>query len=103
MAESDAYAKVLDELCADPQVKPARMMGRPSIQLGKKMFGGYFDGDLVVRIGRERAGELIGSGRASPFDPSGLDRPMKDWARVPEPSDDWLALAEEAKAFLAVG
>ena len=103
MAASDAYAKVLDELCADPNVSAGQMMGMPAIKLGSKMFGGEYDGDLVVRIGRERANELIESGRASPFDPSGRGRPMKDWAQVPEPDDDWLALAEEAKVFLATG
>jgi TfoX/Sxy family transcriptional regulator of competence genes len=88
---------------ADPQVGAAKMMGNPSIKLGSKMFGGLYDGDLIVRIGRERVSELVASGRAAPFDPSGRGRAMKDWAQVPELADDWLALAEEAKAFLAAG
>ncbi len=46
----------------------------------------------------ERVGELIAAGRASPFDPSGRGRPMKDWALVQLPDSDWLALAEEARA-----
>jgi hypothetical protein len=67
------------------------------------MFGGLFDGDLIVKVGRERAQELIGAGRAAPFDPSGRGRAMKDWAQVPEPADDWPDLADEAKAFVREG
>jgi hypothetical protein len=60
----------------------------PSLRLGRLMFGGTFDGRLVVKVGRERVVALIDSGRAEPFDPSGRGRPMKDWAQVPEPADD---------------
>jgi len=38
---------------------------------GSKMFGGLFEGELVIKLGRERAGALIEAGRASQFDPSG--------------------------------
>jgi hypothetical protein len=65
------------------------------------MFGGLSETELVLKIGRERAEELISSRRAAAFDPSGRGRPMKDWARLPEPAEDWLALAEEAKRFSA--
>jgi hypothetical protein len=73
------------------------------LKLGRTMFGGVFEGELVVKVGRERVSELIEAGRAQPFDPSGRDRPMKDWAQVHEPPDDWLALAEEAKALAREG
>jgi len=61
------------------------------------MFGGRSGEDLVVKIGRSRVDELVSSGRARPFDPSGRGRPMKDWAVLPEPSSDWHQLAAEAK------
>jgi TfoX/Sxy family transcriptional regulator of competence genes len=77
------------------------MMGMPALKVGSKMFGGLSDTELVLKIGRGRAEELISSGRAAVFDPSGRGRPMKDWARLPEPAEDWLALAEEAKRFSA--
>ena len=96
--EPEAYRRLVEALLAsDPAVSEAQMMGMPSLKLGSKMFGGLSGGHLVLRIGRDRAGELIESGRAKPFDPSGRDRPMKDWAMFPEPDDDWLGLAEEAK------
>jgi hypothetical protein len=67
------------------------------------MFGGPYEGRLVVKVGKDRAATLFHSGRATPFDPSGRGRAMGGWAVVPEPTDDWLALAEEAKTFTAAG
>jgi hypothetical protein len=98
---ASAYDALLDELTADPAVTAAKMMGMPALKMGSKMFGGAFEGSLAVKLGRERVDELIAAGAATPFDPSGRDRPMKDWARVAEGQGDWLALAEEAKAFVA--
>ena len=97
----EAYRRVVDELRADPQVSEALMMGKPSLKRGSKMFGGYRDGELLVKLGRERVDELVAAGRARPFDPSGAGRRMQDWALIAEPADDWLALADEARAFVA--
>jgi len=98
MRESnDSYEAVVEELCADPAVERTQMMGMPSVKLAGKLFAGVWDGDLVVKLGRTRVEELVAAGRAAAFDPSGRGRPMKDWALVPEPADDWLALAEEAR------
>ena len=101
VAEDARYREVVDELLADAAVTEAKMMGMPSLKVGDKMFGGLFDGELVVKVGRNRVEELVAADRASPFDPSGRGRPMKDWAMIPESEGDWLALAEEAKAFAA--
>ena len=96
----EVYRRVVEELRADPEVSEALMMGKPSLKRGSKMFGGYRDGELLVKLGHERVDELVAAGRARPFDPSGAGRPMNDWALVSEP-DDWLALADEARAFVA--
>jgi hypothetical protein len=93
----EAYRRVVDELRADPAFSEGQMMGMPALKLGSKMFGGYFEGELVVKVGRERVDELVAGGRAQPFDPSGRGQPMKDWALVGEPTDDWIALADEAR------
>jgi hypothetical protein len=99
--QPEGYRAVVHELLADPAVSEGQMMGMPALKVGAKMFGGVFDGELIVKVGRARAGSLIESRKARAFDPSGRGRPMKDWAMVGEPADDWLALAEEAKAFTA--
>jgi hypothetical protein len=96
--DHDGYRAVVHELRADPEVREALMMGMPSLKRGSRMFGGFRDGELLVKLGRERVAELVAAGRARPFDPSGGGRPMQDWALVGEPVDDWLELADEARA-----
>jgi TfoX/Sxy family transcriptional regulator of competence genes len=99
----DPYREVVEELLVDDAVSETKMMGMPTLRVGRAMFGGEFDGELVVKVGRKRAQELIDAGRAEPFDPSGRGRPMKDWAQVHQPADDWVALAEEAKELALRG
>jgi hypothetical protein len=96
VSAEEAYRRVVDELRADPEIVETKMMGMPSLKREGKLFAGYREEALVVKVGRERANELIEAGRAAPFDPSGRGRPMKDWALVPLPDEDWTALAEEA-------
>jgi hypothetical protein len=97
--QPDPYRAVVHELLADPAVSEGQMTGRPALKVGSEIFGGEFDGDLVLKLGRDRVAELIEAERASEFDPSGEGRAMTDWARVPAPYEDWLELAEDAKAF----
>jgi hypothetical protein len=101
VAEPVPYRRVVEALRAhDAAVVEGQMMGMPALKAEGKMFGGLFEGELVAKLGRERVQELIANGRARQFDPSGRDRPMKDWARLPEPDDDWIALAQEARRSL---
>jgi hypothetical protein len=99
--EPAAYRAVVEQLLGDPAVTEGKMMGMPALKVGTKLFGGLFEHQLVVKVGKPRASELFDAGRAAPFDPSGRGRPMGGWACVPEPAEDWLALATEAKRFTA--
>jgi hypothetical protein len=92
-----AFDRLIDELCADPEVERSQMMGHPIAKLRGNMFAIGLGDDLVLKLGAERVDELIAAGEAGPFYPGGGDRRWKDWAQVPPPDDDWLELAEEAK------
>jgi TfoX/Sxy family transcriptional regulator of competence genes len=99
--QPEAYRAPVEELRADPSFSEGQMMGMPALKVGSKMFGGLYEDELVVKVGKERAEQLFELGRARPFDPSGRGRAMGGWALVGEPTDDWLALADEAKTFTA--
>jgi TfoX/Sxy family transcriptional regulator of competence genes len=97
------YAEVVHELTTDPAIVETKMMGMPSLKREGILFAGSSDENLVVKIGRERVDALLAAGSASPFDPSGRGRPMKDWAVIAPSDGDWIALAEEAKRYATSG
>lgn len=99
MSARDEYDELCLSLAAEIGATQTQMMGMPSLKRNGKLFAGFRDGALIVRVGRDRAGELIDSGRALGFDPSGTGRSMKDWATIGPPTDDWRALAVEAAQF----
>src|SRR3954462_11421738 len=101
VSEPIAYRKVVEALLLDPHVSETQMMGMPSLKIAGKLFGGLNGDALVVKVGRARAGELIESGRAEPFDPSARGRAMKAGAPRPQPTEDWIPLAEEARTFVS--
>jgi hypothetical protein len=95
--EPASYRRIVEMLLADSDTSEGQMMGMPALKARGKMFGGCFERRLVVKIGRDRVQELVDAGLADRFDPSGCGRPMKDWAQLPEPDENWLALAREAR------
>ena len=98
MTGDEEYRRVVEELLdSDPGVTETQMMGMPSLKAGGKLFAGFRENALVVKVGKDRSAELIGSGRGEPFDPSGRDRPMRDWVVLSLPADDWSELAGEAR------
>ena len=101
------FDDVLEELCVDPRVRRGVFFGHPAAKLGKRVFAREVRGDLLVKLGAERVGELQRAGQALVFDPSGK-RPMNAWGLVPEPDSGdplqaWVTLAEEAKLVVADG
>lgn len=100
MTDEDAYRALAHELSADPRVSEAKAFGIEVLKVGRKIFGGHRDGELVLKLGPERSDELVAAGVAARFDPLG-GRPMTGWVTIPPDHDDWLGLAEEAKAFVA--
>ena len=99
------FSQLMDELGADPTVGAGKMFGHDGAYLGRKFFAMDFNGDLVLKLGADRVRELIDSGQGAAFEPM-PGRAMGGWAQVPagEGEDslaEWVALAEEAKGFLA--
>jgi hypothetical protein len=53
---------------------------------------------LLMKLPAARVAELIASGDGAPFD-ANKGKPMKEWV-LAKMSADWMALAEEAAAFV---
>ena len=59
-------------------------------------------GRLVVKLPKARVDELVRAGAGEHFDP-GHGRLMKEWISSADDGGEWLALAQEAHAFVRTG
>jgi len=98
------YDAIMKTLLEDPTVADSQMFGMRSAKVNGKAFAGLYEGKLVVKLG-DKAKAMIASGKAAVFDPSGMGRAMGGWCVVNQPKtgavNAWLALATEAKTFVA--
>lgn len=95
----DAFAAVLDELAANPDVAPATWFGAPAAKVGGRIFLALWRGTLVARIGAEEVDARVLARDGLRFDPSRKGRAMKDWLESTGEPDQWPELAHAAMAF----
>ena len=101
MADPEPLQRLSEQL-GDERVSVSAMFGKPALKdFRGKAFACLLDGAVAFRLGRNTAAhaealDLVG---AHLFDPSGKDRPMKDWVSVPPAhAARWPELAESALA-----
>lgn len=97
------FAPLLDALLRGSGVTQSKMFGSPGLKVRGKVFAMLVKGKLVVKLPRDRVDGLVASGKGDYFDP-GHGRLMKEWVAVGPPAKaTWLALAKEAREFVASG
>jgi hypothetical protein len=99
--EADFWA-VAEPLLTAATVTRSTMMGLPCLRANGRFFASFDRRAtaLVVKLPEARVNDLIQSGTARPFAPSG--RPFREWASVDSGrSEMWSALLDEALAFVA--
>jgi hypothetical protein len=97
------FRKVAARYVADPSVTEGTGFGsRPGLRLGTKVFamlGG--NGELVVKLPKERVDAIVASGAGARFDPRRDGRLMKEWVTVPASRGrQWGRLVGEAFEFV---
>ncbi len=104
-AATTAFEGLGEEL-APAGVVLGKMFGARSLMLNNKALA-CLNGDKVVfKLGRDSQAfaPALALPGAALFDPSGRNRPYKDWVEVPFTShQEWPALAEAALHFVAGG
>ena len=104
MAEAQqAYERIIQKLVsADSTVTASQMFGSPCGKVKGKAFMSYSHDAMVFKLyGKSHARALALTG-AHLFDPSGMNRPMKEWVQVPfSHVDQWEELAEDALEYVA--
>lgn len=80
-----------------------RMFGATSLVLNKKALACLIGDKVVFKLGRDTAeyARALAVPGAAPFDPSGMNRPYKDWVELPFDAHEELpAFAEAALQFV---
>jgi hypothetical protein len=79
-----------------------QMFGKPCIKIGSKTIVVLINDEMVFKIGKRYIEQCKKRYPESfNWDPTGLNRPMKDWLQVPPKySDHWMNLAEKALEFI---
>jgi hypothetical protein len=83
---------------ADPAVQRSTMMGLPCVRLDGRFFASLDrrSGALLVKLPRERVGQLIAGGHGEAFAPAG--RVFREWVAIPRPDRRrWRSLLTEAR------
>ena len=99
MTENHSYfEEIVSQL---PQTELGNLFGKPCGKTGQKAFVSFFQEEMVFKIGREEVESLKEQYEGSQnWDPSGKNRPMKDWLQVPETHKEaWQDLAEKALRY----
>jgi YjbR len=106
-AETRAAAQQFEQLSArlltDPAVSRGTGFGSAAgLRVGRKIFAMLGrDGELVVKLAKERVDELVASGAGARFDPRHDGRLMKEWVTIPaRQRRDWDQLVSEALQFV---
>ena len=92
------YEAVVSEMMATTPTSSGKMFGMPCLKNSNgKAFAGYFEGEMVFKLGGASHAEALALSGAKLFDPSERGRPMKEWVVMPiEHVWEWLEFARDA-------
>ena len=99
------YDAVVSEMVATSTTSSGKMFGMPCLKNSNgKAFAGFFEGEMVFKLGGASHAEALALAGARLFDPSERGRPMKEWVVVPfEHVSRWREFAREAFDYVGGG
>src|SRR5476649_40958 len=103
---AERFAELVGQFVHNPAVVlpdqgRGRRFGSSALRVDGSIFAMLTRDHLVVKLPRTRVSELIGAGTGAPFT-GGKTAPMKEWLTVTtDEASTWLALAQEAFAFVS--
>jgi len=83
-AAEELFEQLAARFLADPMVSQGTGFGsNPWLRVGSKIFAILREGELIVKLSKERVDQLVVSGVGARFDPRHDGRLMKEWATIP--------------------
>ena len=99
------FQPVIKAFGKDPQVHcgEGKGFGSGALKINGKIFAMMSSkGKFVVKLPKPRVDDLVNGSKGERFDP-GHGRRMREWLEVSGSEADWIALAREARDFVARG
>ena len=79
----------------------SQMFGKPCFKISGKAFICFFQQEMVFKLSGETHKEALQLLGSQLFDPSGKNRPMKEWVQIPyDYCDKWEQFAKEALKYI---
>ena len=103
---AEAAFEALGADLAEAGVELGKMFGSRSLMVGSKAIGCLAGDAVAFKLGRDTVGHAAAMALpgSALFDPSGMNRPFKDWVLVPLAfSEHWPALADAALSVMQPG
>ena len=98
-AESESAFKKLGDALKGAEA--SKMFGMPCYKINGKAFLGLYNNDSVFKLSGEFHASALALKGAKLFDPSGMNRPMKEWVQMPSSHKSKFGLlAEEAYKYV---
>ncbi len=80
----------------------SQMFGKPCFKVNGKAFMCFFQEEIAFKLQGESHRKAINLKGSKLFDPSGKQRPMKEWVQVPFTHKElWAGFAEEAMKYVS--
>ncbi len=77
-----------------------QLFGKPCFKINGKAFICFFNNEMVFKLGGDEHKRAILLANARLFDPSGKNRPMKEWIQLgAQHQSEWKTLASLAKTY----
>src|SRR5260370_35906313 len=76
------YETIADTLVENLGAEKSKMFGMATLKIHSKAFCGLYGSEMVFKLTGEEHKKALAFEGAKLFDPSGMERPMKEWVVV---------------------
>ncbi len=95
--QEETYLSIGNKL----EAEQSQMFGKPCFKIYKKAFVSFFKECMVFKLTGDAHTEALSLDGSELFDPSGKNRPMKEWVQVPfDYQEKWERFAEAAMDYV---